>query len=146
MVLRTTAGAHTAESVDDLKGWLRALESPFTVTETVTLACDAHGDTRPTWTYVEADARRGVARRRCLSCATSVGVLDSHDRWTWPAMWCCRGCGQSIAEVVAGLACAEDDHVDWVAIAGRCVECGRVEGLTDLLVPHRPIGEVVAQL
>lgn len=146
MVMRTTAGAQTAESVDDLTGWLRALRAPFTVTETVLLACDGHGDTRPTWTYVEADPRAGVARRRCLSCATSVNVLDSRDRWSWPAMWSCQGCGQSIAELVAGLACTDDDHVDWVALAARCVECGRVGGVTDLLVPHRPVTEVIAAL
>ncbi len=149
MVLRTTARATTAENVDDVKGWLRALDAPFTVTETVTLVCDAHGDTRPTWSYVEADARAGVARRRCLSCASTVDVLDSRDRWSWPAMWCCQGCGQSIAELVAGLACTGDgasEHVDRVALATRCVECGRVDGVADLLVPHLPVDEVLAAL
>lgn len=146
MVLRTRGGSPTAESVDDLRDWLRALDAPFTVTETRLLACQGHGEARPTWTYVEADPHAGVARRRCLSCAAGVGVLDSDDRWTWPAMWCCSECGQSIAELVAGLACAEDGHVDWVALAARCVGCGRLEGVTDLLVPHRPLAEVVAAL
>ena len=109
--MRTSAGARTAESVDDVAGWLRSLDTPLPVTETVVLSCAGHGETRPTWTYVEADPRAGVARRRCLSCATSVSLLDSQDRWTWPAMWCCQGCGQSIAELVAGLACGGDDHV-----------------------------------
>ena len=89
--------------VDDLLAWLRALPSPVPVTETVVLGCDAHGDARPTWTYVEADATEGVARRRCLACAQSTYVLDSEQRWTYPPTWACQGCGHSIAEVAAGL-------------------------------------------
>ena len=143
-MLSTRAGALTGEDLDDLAAWVRGLDGPVPVDEVVVLACDAHGAARPTWAYVEADAATGVARRRCLSCATTVHVLDSGARWTWPPVWACRGCGHSIVEVAAGLGGGE--RVAWVVLAARCVECGHLAGLTDLLVDGLPRDEVVAAL
>ena len=128
MVRRTVAGARTGEDVEDLRSWLRELDGGPPVTEVVALACAAHGEDRPTWAYVEADASAGVARRRCLSCATAVSLLDSAARWTSPMMWCCPGCANSIAEVAAGLSAPDGEHVDWVVVGARCVECGRLAG------------------
>jgi len=146
MVLRAQQGGTVAEDLDDLLAWVRALPSPVPVTETVVLACDAHGDARPTWTYVEADAAEGVARRRCLACAQSAYVLDSEHRWTYPPTWACQGCGHSIAEVAAGLHLPDGERVAWAVLAARCVECGRVAGLTDVVLQDVPLGEVVARL
>lgn len=147
MVLRTVAGVRTGEDVEDLRAYLMKLgDSAPPVHETVVLACDNHGDERPTWTYVEADARAGTARRRCLQCANSISVLDSAQRWTHPTMWCCATCGQSIAEVVAGVSVPDGEHVDWLVLGVRCVECGRVEGLTDLVLPGLPLPAVLSQL
>jgi hypothetical protein len=146
MVLRVVAGVRTGEDTEDLRAFLMGLEGCPKVHETVVLACGNHGDERPTWTYVEADAEAGVARRRCLQCARSVALLDSEQRWTHPLMWCCNTCGQSIAEVAVGLSVPDGDNVEWLVVGARCVECGRVDGLTDLVVDSRPVGEVVSEL
>ena len=145
MALQTRMDHRTGEDSDDLCSWLLSLPTPHELTEAVTLSCDRHGDTAPTWMYVEADPAVGVARRRCLSCAHSVHLLDSEPRWTFPQMWSCSGCGHSIAEVAAGLHLV-DDTVTWVALGARCVECGRLGGLTDLVVGAVPRDEVLRQL
>jgi hypothetical protein len=61
-------------------------------------------------------------------------------------MWSCRGCGHSLAELAVGLAVPDGDGVDWVVLAARCVECGRVDGLTDLVLDRQPLAAVVAGL
>jgi hypothetical protein len=61
-------------------------------------------------------------------------------------MWSCRGCGTSIVEVAAGLSVPDGENVEWVVVGVRCVECGRVEGITDMVVESRPIGEVLSEL
>ena len=147
MVLRVVGGVRTGEDVEDLRGFLAHLEGEAPpVHETVVLACANHGDERPSWTYVEADAAAGVARRRCLQCARTVHLLDSQERWTHPMMWSCGTCNQSIAEVAAGLSAPDGEHVDWVVLGARCVECGRIDGLTDLVLPGTPISEVLGSL
>lgn len=135
-----------AEDVEDLRGWLLQLPTPVPVHETLVLACPAHEDARPTWAYVEADAGEGVARRRCLACAHSHYVLDSEDRWTFPSMWACQGCGHSIAEVAAGLHLPDGERVAWALLAARCVECGRLSGLTDLVLQDVPLDQVLDRL
>ena len=146
MVMRTVAGARTGEDLDDLVGFLRHLDGGPLVHEVVPLGCLQHGDEPATWTYVEADARTGLARRRCLACGTSVALLDSEQRWTHPPMFACQGCGHSIAEVAAGLSVPDGEHVEWVVVGARCVECGRLAGLTDMVVPGTPLAEVLRQL
>lgn len=146
MVLRTVQGAVTGEDVEDLRAFLTALTGGPAVHETVVLACGHHEDERPTWMYVEADARAGLARRRCLQCARSSGILDSEERWTHPPMWSCAGCRQSIGEVAAGLSVEDGEHVTWVALAVRCTECGRIDGLTDMVLPGTPLTEVLDRL
>ena len=146
MVLKTVAGARTGEDVEDLRVWLTQLDGSPEVHETVVLACAAHGDERPVWAYVEGDAVHGVARRRCLACAKAVSLLDSEARWTHPPMWSCAGCKQSIVEVAAGLSLPDGEHVDWVVVGVRCVECGRLAGLTDMVVDHQALPQVLAAL
>ncbi|MGB8652018.1 MAG: hypothetical protein WCD35_15300 [Mycobacteriales bacterium] len=147
MVLRTRGGIRTGEDVEDLRAFLSDLggDAP-PVHESVVLGCGNHGDERPTWAYVEADAAAGVARRRCLQCARTVHLLDSESRWTHPPMWACGSCGQSIAELVAGLSLPDGEHVAWLVLGGRCVECGRIDGLTDMVLPDRPVAEVLSEL
>jgi hypothetical protein len=146
MVLRKVAGVLTGEDVEDLRSFLSQLPGAPEVHETVVLGCERHDDERPTWTYVEADSRAGVARRRCLQCAGSVGLLDSDERWTHPPMWQCGSCGQSIAEVAVGLSVADGEHVTWAVVGARCVECGQVNGLTDMVLPGTPLTEVLSRL
>jgi hypothetical protein len=146
MVLRTVSGVPTGEDVEDLRAFLSGLPGAPDVHETVVLACGNHEDERPTWMYVEADAREGVARRRCLQCAQSFPLLDSAERWTHPPMWACGTCGQSIAEVAVGLSVADGEHVTWVVIGARCADCGRIDGLTDMVLPGTPLTEVLARL
>ena len=146
MVLRTVAGVLTGEDVEDLRAFLSSLPGAPEVHETVVLACERHEDERPTWTYVVADVREGVARRRCLQCAGSVGLLDSDERWTHPPMWCCSACGQSIAEVAVGLSVEDGEHVTWAVVGARCVECGQINGLTDMVLPRTPLTEVLSGL
>ena len=146
MVLKKVAGARKGEDAEDLRSWLTELDGSPEVHETVVLACAQHGDERPTWAYVEGNASEGIARRRCLACATTVHLLDSEPRWTHPPMFACRGCGQSIVEVAAGLNAPDGEHVEWVVIGLRCVECGRLSGLTDFVVDSLPLSQVVAAL
>lgn len=146
MVLRTEHGSRTGEDVDDLRDWVRQLDGAPEVHEVVVLHCAQHGDEAQTWQYVEADAQQGLARRRCLSCAHTVHLLESEAHWTHPMMWACKGCAQSIAELCVGLHVPDGEHVEWVALAARCVDCGRIEGLTDVLVDQRPLPEVLAAL
>jgi hypothetical protein len=146
MVLKKVAGARVGEDAEDLRAWLSGLEGSPEVHETVVLACAQHGDERPTWAYVEGRAAEGIARRRCLSCATAVHLLDSESRWTHPPMWACRGCGQSIVEVAAGLSVPDGEHVAWVVVGVRCVECGRLAGLTDMVVDSQPLAQVLSAL
>ena len=146
MVLRTVAGGRTGEDVGDLRGWLQSLEGAPQVHEFAVLSCQQHGDERPTWTYVEADSAAGVARRRCLACGDSVSMLDSEARWTHPPMFACQGCGHSIAEIGVGLHVPDGDLVHWLAVAVRCVECGRLAGVTDMVVAGVPADQVLAAL
>lgn len=146
MVLRTMGDIRTGDDTEDLRAFLSGLLGGPKVHETVVLGCDSHGDDRPTWAYVEADGEAGVARRRCLQCARTVGLLDSDARWTHPPMWACGSCSQSIAEVAAGLSVPDGENVAWVAVAVRCVACGRLQGLTDVVVPDLPVAEVLAGL
>jgi len=146
MVLRVVGGVRLGEDAEDLRSFLRGLDGGPEVHETVLLACENHGDERPTWTYVEADAAVGCARRRCLQCARNVWILDSEERWSFPHVWSCGSCGQSIAEVAAGLSLPDGAHVEWVALGARCVDCGRIDGLTDLVLSALPLSQVVGQL
>ncbi len=136
----------TGEDSEDLLTWLNGLSGAQPIHQTRLLACDKHGDERPTWQYVEADAAEGVARRRCLVCANVVGVLDSDERWTHPPMWACVGCGHSIMEVAAGLSTPTDDVVSWVVLGVRCPECGRLSGVTDFVVDNLPLDQVLSEL
>ena len=146
MVVRTVAGVASAEDAEDLRHWLRRLVGGPPVDECVLLGCAQHGAEWPTWFYVEADAAAGVARRRCLACAAVVGVLDSAARWTYPPMLACRGCGQSIMELAVGLSTSDGGCVTWLVLGARCVECGRLAGLTDLVVDRLPLSQVLAGL
>ncbi len=147
MVMRTIAGIRTGEDSEDLEAWLRQLDGSPTISRTLLCRCESpvHGDTPATWFYVEADAVAAVARRRCLSCGDSCDVLDSGEHWNAPRMWSC-GCGQSIAEVAAGLHLDDDGLVTWVALAARCVNCGAFGGLTDFNVDAEEIDDLVSRL
>lgn len=133
MTLRNVQGRPTAEDVQDVADWLTALEGCPPVTATSVVSCRRHDD-EAVWFYVEADATAGVARTRCLACSGVQELLDSGDRWTYPMAWSCSRCSQSIAEVVLG-AHVTDGRAYWVALAVRCVDCGTVAGLTDVVVP-----------
>ena len=146
MLLRAVAGARTGEDVEDLRTWLTELSGGPEVHETVVLHCGNHDDASATWAYAEADATSGIARRRCLACGTAHPLLDSEQRWTHPPMWACQGCGQSIAELAVGLSLPDGERVRWLALAARCVQCGRLAGLTDALVPDQPLREVLRRL
>lgn len=148
MALRTVAGVRTGEDSSDLCGWLKQLDACPPVSRTLTARCTApgHGDEELTWFYVEADARDGIARRRCIACGAIVALLDSAEHWRHVPMWSCRSCAQSIAEVAVGVhvATGDDDEprATWLAVGVRCVQCGRLEGVTDLFVPGLSLAEV----
>jgi hypothetical protein len=40
----------------------------------------------------------------------------------------------------------DGEHVTWVALAVRCTECGRIDGLTDMVLPGTPLTEVLDRL
>ncbi|MBX6371855.1 MAG: hypothetical protein IRZ02_06335 [Acidothermus sp.] len=146
MTLRMVAGRPIAEDAEDLRHWLSSLTGCPSVTRAVLATCEEPVHDEPlTWFYVEADAQAGVARRRCLGCGRTRHLLDSEEHWTAPHMWQCPGCGQSIAEVAVGLHEA-DERVEWVVVAARCVECGMISGLTDVLVDRLPLDEVLSRV
>lgn len=136
MTLRTVGGHQAAEDVTDLVAWVNRLQGCPSIDRTVIAVCrrPAHGEEPATWFYVEADTREGVVRLRCLACGDARPVLDSAERWTYPAVWCCSNCGQSIAEVVYGIH-EEDGTATWLAVAVRCVGCGHIDGVADMIVP-----------
>lgn len=138
---------HKAESVEGLLQWLRDLEGCPEVSRTVKVRCSSerHGNEPATWFYVEADAAEGVARVRCLACGRVKPILDSDEHWTYPSVWSCGTCRQSIAEVGFGVH-AESGMATWMVLGVRCVDCGSVAGLTDLVVPGIPLEEFIASL
>lgn len=137
MTLRTIAGQQSAETHEDLAHWVMELTGCPPITRTVVAQCTrpAHGDDPAQWFYAEADASEGVARLRCLACADVRSILDSAERWTFPQTWSCGNCRQSIAEVVFGVS-EQDGVARWMLVAARCVSCGQVAGLTDMVVPN----------
>jgi len=142
-----TDGDIRAASAEGLLQWLRDLDDCPPIMRAFRALCpnDVHADDPATWFYVEADAAAGVARLRCLACGTVKPILDSEEHWTFPAVWSCRDCRQSITEVGFGVH-AEDGLATWMVVAVRCVECGRISGLTDLVVPNHPLDEFIATL
>lgn len=155
VVLRTRAGAVTAEDSDDLRAWLRDLVGGLPVTHTVLAVCASPTHADPaTWFYVEADPEAGLARRRCVGCGTVAPTLDSEDSWSYPPTFACLSCGQSMVEVGFGVHAEPPtaDHpeaeptVTWAVLAARCVACGRVSGLTDLFVADLPLNEAASRL
>ncbi|HEX3824657.1 MAG TPA: hypothetical protein VHV79_09360 [Mycobacteriales bacterium] len=147
MALRTTGNRHSAEDAEDLAGWVRALQGCPPITQTALALCrhPSHGDEPASWFYVEADAESGVARLRCLSGGHVTNLLDSAEQWTFPTAWACISCSQSIAEVVYGI---NDDAgtASWLAMVVRCVECGDVAGVTDVVLGKVPVDELLAAL
>ncbi len=147
-MLRTVAGRRTGESAEDLHAFLDTLQGCPEVTRTVLARCAApvHDEEPASWFYVEADPVAGVARRRCLACGHTSALLDSEQRWTYPPTWSCWNCGHSIAEVGFGLHVTGGVEVTWIAMGVRCVECGTVTGVADVVVPAAPVDAVLAAL
>jgi hypothetical protein len=145
--MRTKGTRHTAEDVEDVAVWLRELTGCPEVTQTAHASClnASHGDEPATWFYVEADAEAGVARLRCLSGGHPKDIADSGDRWTFPGVWSCVSCNQSIAEVVYGIH-DEAGTAKWLAVATRCVECGDVAGLTDIVLGEVALDDLLDSL
>jgi hypothetical protein len=155
VALQSTLGhaGTTGEDSEDLRQWLRRQVGCPSIEVTALLSCSnpVHGSEPPTWFFVEADSATGVARRRCVACADQQSVLDSADHWNFPAMHACLTCGQSMVELAAGLHTEADpdggpDHVTWLALACRCVACGRIAGLTDMVVNGVDVEELVPRL
>lgn len=148
MTVGARHGGRTADSIGGLAEWLTDLPGGPVVNRVNVAECSrpVHQGEPATWWYVEADARAGVARLRCLACGDARPVLDSAERWTFPAAWACVGCAQSIAEVAFGMHLEDDDTVTWVAVGVRCVNCGEVDGVTDLVVDSVPLADALAAL
>jgi uncharacterized Zn finger protein len=60
-------------------------------------------------------------------------------------VWSCQSCSQSIAEVVYGIH-DETGTATWLVVAVRCVGCGDVAGVTDLVINDAPLDELLARL
>ncbi|HEU0130230.1 MAG TPA: hypothetical protein VFQ85_04470 [Mycobacteriales bacterium] len=145
MTMQKVAGNALGEDSDDLQHWLEGLQGCPPVNLTLLCRClnPVHdGDDAMTWFYVEADPANAVARRRCLACGDVHHLLDSAEHWTHPPMHACLTCGQSMFELAAGLHVESGTTVTWLALAVRCVGCGRLDGVTDMNVPHLSVDEV----
>ncbi|HVU61764.1 MAG TPA: hypothetical protein VHA79_05555 [Mycobacteriales bacterium] len=147
MSLRSVGPRLISENVDDVVEWVSRLQNCPPITRTKVALCQnpSHGGDPANWFYVEADVEEGVARLRCLAGGHVNDVLDSAEHWTYPGVWACPACGQSIAEVVFGINEA-DGSGRWMVIAVRCVECGEVAGVTDMTVDAMPIDELLSKL
>jgi hypothetical protein len=147
VVMRTLGTRHSAEDAEDLATWVRQLTGCPPITQSSVAMCShpSHGDDPATWFYVEADAEAGVARLRCLSGGHAIDVLDSGEHWTFPGAWACVSCSQSIAEVVYGIH-DEAGTAKWLIVAVRCVECGDVAGVTDIVLGEVPLDDLLASL
>lgn len=147
MTTQRLAGTEIGEDTDDLRLWLESLTGCPEVNHTELARCANHdGDESMTWFYVEADAREAVFRRRCLACGDVRHALDSAEHWNHPPMYACGTCGQSMFEVAYGMHVVGGATVAWLAVAVRCVGCGRLDGVTDFAVPNLPLDEVSARL
>ena len=147
--MQKVAGSELGEDSDDLRGWLEGMQGCPPVNMTLLSRCanPVHDpDDAMTWFYVEADAANGVARRRCLACGEVHHLLDSAENWTHPPMHACTTCGQSMFEMACGLHVESGTTVTWLAVAVRCVGCGRLDGVTDMNVPRLSVDEVRAGL
>lgn len=147
MVVRSVGPRLISENIDDVVEWVKTLEGCPPVTRTKIALCrhDSHGADSANWFYVEADVNEGVARLRCLAGGHVNDLLDSAENWTYPGVWACPGCGQSIAEAVYGIN-EEGGVAHWMALVLRCVECGEVAGVADLVVDNLPIDDLLAKL
>lgn len=153
MTLHATVEMGTVgENVDDLRTFLHELQGCPMIQHTQQLRCPRHDADSGAWFYVEADPEVGVARRRCMACGDVTNLLDSAERWTHPPMHACRRCSASLMELAVGMHVEVDGENDgdilrrqvrWLALAARCVDCGLIEGLTDMTVPAMPISEVL---
>ena len=74
-----------------------------------------------------------------------VDIVDSADHWTFPGVWSCVSCSQSIAEVVYGIHDVAGT-AKWMVISVRCVECGDVAGVTDIVLGEMPVDDLLASL
>lgn len=148
VALHQHLGHTVGDAADDLLAWLRRLESCPPVSEAVLVGCRHDDADAVGWSYIEADAAAGVARRRCVACAVSISLLDSDERWTYPPMFCCPLCQGSIVELGVALSSRDrsDAAIAWLAVGVRCVGCGVIKGVTDFCIEARPGHEVIAAL
>ena len=63
-------------------------------------------------------------------------ILDSAERWNYPPAWSCHNCRQSIAEVVFGISRRDGAGARGSSSPRVASGCGRVDGLTDMVVPN----------
>jgi hypothetical protein len=135
----------TGEDSDDLLAWLTSLTDCPPITQPLLLQCERH-DEPLNCCYVQADPQAGVARRRCVACAAVTDLRDSGERWTYPDTFACVACRQSLVELAAGISTNEQGRARWLALAARCVGCGRITGLTDVLLEDVEMDEVLASV
>jgi hypothetical protein len=147
VALRSVGPRLIAENSEDVVEWVKRLSGCPPVTHTKLAACTqpSHGDDPAQWFYVEGDAEAGVARLRCLSGGHVVDLLDSAAHWTYPHAWSCPACSQSITEVVYGIH-ATENVARWLVVAVRCVGCGEVAGVTDMVVGDVPLDDLLGQI
>ncbi len=151
MALRKHTDSHSGstfwngEDSADLLAWFGKLQDCPAVTQPVLLHCECRPDNpEPFCGYVQADPHTGIARRRCVACARMTSLFDSDERWTFPETFECPSCHQSLMEIAAGISTADDGRPSWLALAARCVGCGRISGLTDRLIHDRSLDDVLA--
>lgn len=136
----------TGDEASDLLQWLTELSGCPPITHPKVLLCERHTDDPEFCGYVQADPREGVARRRCVACAQVTDLVDSGERWTFPDTHECPNCCQSLVELAVGVSADADGHAHWMALASRCVGCGRITGLTDAVLHGEPVEQVLASV
>ena len=81
-----------------------------------------------------------------MACAAVTDLRDSGERWTYPDTFACVACRQSLVELAAGISTNEQGRARWLALAARCVGCGRITGLTDVLLEDVEMDELLASV
>ena len=92
---------------------------------------------------------RGIAERTCTACEKPHYVCDSEKHWDQEVLeaFACP-CEAEVFELAVGFSMRADslpDDVQWITLAGRCLECGILAVYADWRVNDSPSAHLLKQ-